>query len=234
MQASSSPASRHHVMKSLFIYYFVQVLRFILLSCSYWPFLLFLLSWSYYKRERKKKLREKAKFKVGLTDSYCLTVLLLLSYCLALTDSYCLALTVLLSFSYWLLLSCSYCLADLRGILLLLPLLSYCLALTVLIVWIWYRWLNLSLIFPLMSMSPHSNCVTVLLSCLFLLSCFVGLLACCLAGLLVVVLIVCWFVVFGSLDLKKWNSMMLETLIIYILSHWLRLVYVNMAEIGIC
>jgi hypothetical protein len=27
--------------------------------------------------------------------------------------------------------------------------------------------------------------------------------------------------------------MMLETLIIYILSHWLRLIYVNMTEIGI-
>jgi hypothetical protein len=41
-------------MKSLLIYYFVQVLSFLLLSCSY------------YKRERrKKKLKEKTKFKIG-------------------------------------------------------------------------------------------------------------------------------------------------------------------------
>jgi hypothetical protein len=174
MQASSSPASRHQVMKSLFIYYFVQVLRFLLLSCSYWPFLLFLLSCSYY-----------------------LTVLLLMSCYFF----YCLTITVLL------LLSCRFE----RNIVVV--------ALTVLIVWIWYQWLNLSLIFPLMSMSPHSNRVTVLLFCLFILSCFVGLLVCCLAGLLVVALIVSWFVAFGSLDLKQWNSMMLETLIIYILSN---------------
>jgi hypothetical protein len=61
---------------------------------------------SYCKREREgKKLREKAKFKVGFTSllllSYCLTLTVLLSYCLALivlpscSFSYCLILTVL-------------------------------------------------------------------------------------------------------------------------------------------
>jgi hypothetical protein len=128
---------------------------------------------------------------VLLSCSYCLTVLLLLTltvllllscyyfyyltFTILLLLSYCLALTVLLSCSYWLLLSCSYYLTVLLSC-------SYCLvisftvllscrferniavvALTVLIVWIWYQWLNLSLIFSLISMSPHSNCVTVLL-----------------------------------------------------------------------
>jgi hypothetical protein len=169
---------------------------------------------------------------------YCLalTVLLSCSYWLLLSCSYCftvLLLLVLLSFSYWLLLSCSYCLTVLQIWEEYCCCCPYCL--TVLIVWIWYQWLNLSLIFPLMSMSPHSNCVTVLLSCLFLLFCFVGLLACCLAGLLVVALIVCWFVAFGSSDLKRWFSMMLETSWLrLIFSHWLRLVFSHWSRLVNC
>jgi hypothetical protein len=60
-------------------------------------------------------------------------------------------------------------------------------ALTVLIVWIWYQWLNLSLIFSLMSMSPHSNYVVVftVLLCWFVSMLPCWLVSCCLASLLV-------------------------------------------------
>jgi hypothetical protein len=93
MEDSSSPANRYKVMKSLLIYYFVQVLNLLLLSdCSYCSYYLAL------------TVRERGEFKVG---SYCLTVLLfLLSFC-----SYYLAiLTVLLLMSCYSYYSYCFCL----------------------------------------------------------------------------------------------------------------------------
>jgi hypothetical protein len=86
------------MMKSLFIYYFIQVLNLLLLSdrsyCSY--------CLAFTVRERRKETKKRGKFKVGSYFSYCLasivlTVLLLLVLIfLTILPFYCLTVLIFL------------------------------------------------------------------------------------------------------------------------------------------